>query len=108
MVYSIDELKKRIAPVAEKYRLSAVYLFGSYARNEATDDSDVDVLIDRTDSSVKSIFDMGALYNDLCESIGKEVDLVTTYALTQDGTRDRTPWFSENVMRECVAVYKQQ
>lgn len=107
MIYSIDELKKRIAPVAEKYRLSAVYLFGSYARNEATDDSDVDVLIDRTDSSVKSMFDMGALYNDLCESIGKEVDLVTTYALTQDST-DRTPWFTENVMRERVAVYGQQ
>jgi predicted nucleotidyltransferase len=69
-----NELKKRIAPVAEKYRLNAVYLFGSYARNEATDDSDVDVLVDRTDSKVKSAFDMGGLYNDLCESICKEVD----------------------------------
>lgn len=108
MIYSIDELKRKIAPVAEKYRLSAVYLFGSYARNEATDNSDVDILIDRTGSSVKSMFDMGALYNDLCESIGKEVDLVTTYALIQDGASDRTPWFTENVMRERVAVYGQQ
>jgi predicted nucleotidyltransferase len=108
MIYSIDELKKRIVPVAKKYQLSAVYLFGSYARNEATDDSDVDVLIDRTGSSVKTLFDMGALYNDLCESIDKEVDLVTTYALLESRAKDRTPWFTENVMRERVAVYKRQ
>jgi predicted nucleotidyltransferase len=108
MVYSIDELKKRVAPVARKYDLRAVFVFGSYARNEATDGSDVDVLIDRTDSKVKSMFDMGGLYNDLCDSIGKEVDLVTTYALTQDGEHDRTPWFTENVMRERVSIYEQR
>jgi len=107
MIYSLEELKNRIAPVAEKYHLRAVYLFGSYARNEATDDSDVDVLIDRTDSIVKSAFDMGGLYNDLCESIEKEVDLVTTYALTQDSTQDRTPWFTENVMRDRVLIFEQ-
>lgn len=108
MIYSLEELKNRIVPVAEKYHLRAVYLFGSYARNEATDDSDVDVLIDRTGSIVKSAFDMGGLYNDLCESIEKEVDLVTTYALTQDSTRDRTPWFTENVMRDRVLIFEQQ
>jgi len=107
MIYSLEELKKRIAPVAEKYHLRAVYLFGSYARNEATDDSDVDVLIDRTGPIVKSAFDMGGLYNDLCESIEKEVDLVTTYALTQDSTQDRTPWFTENVMRDRVLIFEQ-
>ncbi|MDR3294725.1 MAG: nucleotidyltransferase domain-containing protein [Clostridiales Family XIII bacterium] len=36
------------APIAIKYQLPTVYLFGSYARGEATDDSDVDILIDRT------------------------------------------------------------
>jgi hypothetical protein len=51
---------------------------------------------------------MGGLYNDLCESIEKEVDLVTTYALTQDSTQDRTPWFTENVMRDRVLIFEQQ
>jgi hypothetical protein len=49
---------------------------------------------------------MGGMYNDLYDSIGKEVDLVTTYALTQDGENDRTPWFTENVMRERVSIYE--
>lgn len=107
MVYSIDELRKRITPVAKKYNLRAVYLFGSYARNEATEDSDVDILIDRTGSSVKGLV-MGGLYNDLSESLGKGIDLLTTYALTQDGDRDRTPWFTENIMKERVPIYEQQ
>ena len=45
MIYSLDEIKRRIKPVAEKYALRAVYLFGSYARNEADEDSDIDVLV---------------------------------------------------------------
>lgn len=108
MVYSIDELKKRITPIAEKFHLHAVYIFGSYARNEARDNSDVDVLIDRTGSNIKSMFDMGNLYNDLCGSIGKEIDLITTYALTQDGKNEEDPCFAENVMGERVIIYEQQ
>lgn len=106
MVYSIEELQKRIAPVAKKYHLRAVYIFGSYARNEATDDSDVDVLVDRTGSSVKSLFDMGGLYNDLCDSIGKNVDLVTTQTLEQESTRQRTPWFVDSVKTEMMKIYE--
>lgn len=37
MVYSVEELRERIVPVTKKYKIPAVYLFGSYARNEATD-----------------------------------------------------------------------
>ena len=48
MVYTIDEITARITPVAEKYGIPAVYLFGSYARGTATEDSDVDLLIDMT------------------------------------------------------------
>lgn len=106
MIYTVAELKQRITPVAKKFNLKAVYLFGSYARNEATDESDVDVLIDRTGSTVKSMFDMGGLYNDLCESIGKEVDLITTYALEQKSTRQRTPWFVDNVQKDMVKIYE--
>ena len=108
MIFSMDELKRRIAPVAKKYNLRAVYLFGSYARNEASDESDIDILIDRTGSKIKSLFEMGGLYNDLCESIGKDVDLITTHALFQDGGDERSPWFAETVIKERVPVYEQQ
>jgi len=40
-------------------------LFGSYVRDEATDSSDVDILIDREGSAIRGLVDLGALYNDL-------------------------------------------
>ena len=106
MVYTIDELKQRIGPVAEKYALRAVYLFGSYARNEATEQSDVDILIDRSGSTVRSMLDMGGLYNDLRESVGKEIDLVTLQTLEQASTRRRTPLFVQNLQTEMVKIYE--
>lgn len=105
MIYTTDEIKRRITPIAEKYRLNAVYLFGSYARNEATERSDVDVLIDRTGSTVNNLFDMGGLYNDLCEGIEKEIDLLTTDALEQESTKRRTPWFIDDVRTEMMKIY---
>ena len=102
MVYTIEQLKEKIAPIALKYRLPLVYVFGSYARGEATDSSDVDVLVDIKGSVVKG-WVIGGLYNDLCESIGKEVDLLTTGALEQE--KHRTPWFIDKVRKDMVKIY---
>lgn len=104
MIFTINELKERISPVAKKYNLHAVYLFGSYARNEARDDSDVDILIDRTGSKIKGMLDMGALYNDLQCSIGKDIDIVTTQTLEQKSTLNRTPLFVENLNAERIRL----
>ena len=108
MIYTIEQLKEKIAPVALKYRLPAVYIFGSYARGEATDQSDVDILVDRTGTNIRGLFELGGLFNDLSEVIGKTVDMITTDALEQDDARRRTPWFAENLNRERVQIYGQQ
>jgi hypothetical protein len=107
MVYTIDELKAKIKPIAEKYDLPAVYVFGSYARGEATEDSDIDILIDKTGSKVKSLFDLGGLYNDLSEDFEKKVDIVTTYTLMKSPKKRRGfPSLKENVLNERVAIYE--
>jgi len=110
MIYSIEELKSRIMPVAQKYRLPAVYLFGSYARGEATDDSDVDILIDRSNSAIygRGLFGMAAVYEDLREALGKELDLVTVAALEQDSGSKSSRRFAEAIKKERVALYEQQ
>ena len=105
MIYTIEQLKERITPVALKHRLPAVYLFGSYARGEATETSDVDILVDKTGTELKGLFAMGGLYNDLSEAIEKPIDLITTGALEQESTIQRTPWLIENLSKERIQIY---
>ena len=71
MIYTLDEIKKRILPVIEKNNIPAMYLFGSYARGEATEDSDLDFLVDTTGTSLTSLLALGALYCDLEEVFQK-------------------------------------
>ena len=107
MVYTIEQLKEIITPIALKYRLPAVYVFGSYARGEATETSDLDFLIDRTDSTIRSLLDMGALYCDLNECFKKDVDIITVDALDQPDVKRRTPDFKKYLYEERVAIYGQ-
>ncbi len=45
LIYTIDEIKEIIKPIADKYDIEKIYLFGSYARGEATAESDLDFLV---------------------------------------------------------------
>jgi hypothetical protein len=49
MVFTIDDIKKRVIPILIKYGINSFSLFGSYARGEATDDSDLDFVMDKGD-----------------------------------------------------------
>lgn len=105
MVYSISEIKARIAPVAQKYGLKAVYLFGSYARNEATEHSDIDLIVDTTGTALKSLFALGALYCDLEEVFQKEIDLITVSSLEQPAQMPHEGDFRKAVWGEKVELY---
>ena len=41
MIYTVQEIQSRVMPVAQKYGIKAVFLFGSYAKGTATEDSDI-------------------------------------------------------------------
>ena len=108
MVYTIEQLKARVAPVAEKHKLRAVWVFGSYARGEATEDSDVDFLIDCAGSGIRGLFELSAVYNDLSEAVGKTIDLVETDGLEQKSTKEMSPELAENVYHERRKLYERQ
>ena len=44
-VLSLNKIKEIVKPIALKYQVKEIYLFGSYARSEATDESDLDFLV---------------------------------------------------------------
>lgn len=100
MVYSKKQLTELITPIAEKYRIPSVYLFGSYARGSATENSDIDLLIDTHGTKLTSLFQLSALLLELEEATGKQVDLVTESSLEQKTNRLSTLHFQEAVRRE--------
>ena len=44
-IFTITDIKALVKPIAEKYNVDEIYLFGSYARNEANQNSDLDFLV---------------------------------------------------------------
>ena len=61
----------------KKYNISKIALFGSFARNEMTKDSDVDLLIE-LDKNAKNIYDLKtALKNYLSNAFKRDVDLAS-------------------------------
>ena len=104
MVYTLDEIKSRVMPILEKYRIPAMYLFGSYARGNATENSDIDFLIDTTGTDLTSLLRLGALYCDLEEEFQKPIDLVTVGAIMQESTMESDVDFRNTVLRERVRL----
>ena len=105
MIYSLDEIARRVRPVAEKYRLKAVYVFGSYARGEATEDSDIDLLVDTDGAGITSLLTLGGLCCDLEEALEKEISLVTLDSLEGPCRVRSDLYFRENVNRERREIY---
>ena len=44
-IFTIRDIKDLVKPIAEKYKVKEIYLFGSYARGEADESSDLDFLV---------------------------------------------------------------
>lgn len=105
MIYTISEIKRRIAPVIEKYRIPAMYLFGSYARGEATEESDIDFLVDTTDTELTSLLQLGALYCDLEEAFHKRIDLITVQSLAQRSTMESDHDFKNTILQELLPLH---
>jgi predicted nucleotidyltransferase len=70
----------RLEPFEDRLRasgVSALYLFGSTARGEANETSDIDLLFDYDPSSSFSLFDQARLMLELSDGLGSRVDLVS-------------------------------
>ena len=103
--YTIEEIKRRITPVAEKYRLAAVYLFGSYARGDATEESDVDLLVDLSGTGIDTLFKLGGLYYELEAALETGIDLITTDSMEQATDLRSQKRFREAVKQERMMIY---
>lgn len=105
MVYTIQEIQDLVTPIIRKYNIPAMYLFGSYARGEATEESDIDFLVDTTGTELTSLLRLGALYCDLEEVLCKKIDLITVRAIMQNSSMESNADFRNTVLKERVSLY---
>ena len=86
MVYTIDDLQRIIAPIAEQYGLRAVY-------------------VDLTGTNIRSLFALGSVYCDLESALGKSIDLIPVSALEQTSKSTSDDLFRNAVQTERVRIY---
>lgn len=80
--YTIDELKNIISPIAKKYQIAQVYLFGSYARGDYDDQSDIDLRIEK--GNLKGMFALCGFYTEVENALGMKIDILTTGSLEEE------------------------
>jgi len=79
--YSVEDLKEIIEPIAAKYHISKVYLFGSFARGDQHDQSDIDLRIEK--GELKGMFALCGFYTEVEAALHMKVDLLTTGSLDE-------------------------
>lgn len=90
----LKQKREQVLETAARYGAYDVRVFGSVARSEANDTSDIDILVNMEPG--RSLMDLGGLLYDLRELLGIEVDIVT-----EKGLRAR---FRDQVLREAVPL----
>lgn len=93
--YTIDELRQLIIPVVSRYDVDRVYVFGSYARGDADEKSDVDF---RIDADRLRTFDLCGLMVRLEEALMMPVDVIPTDSMSKK--------FADHIRQEEVLVYE--
>ena len=95
-IFTIENITALVKPLAQKYQVKEVYLFGSYARGEADENSDLDFLVIGGEGfKLTQIF---AFCEELREILNKRVDVFEINEINQDSE------FYKTIMREKVLV----
>ncbi len=81
-VYTIQEIKEMIYDILKKYEIEKAYIFGSYARGEANQQSDVDIMIKK--GNLKTLLQLSALAYEIEQTLKKQIDIVIEETYTDD------------------------
>jgi hypothetical protein len=98
MLEEIQIIKKQILPILKEAGVLRSSLFGSVARGETDEQSDIDILVELPRD--KSLFDLADLQQRLQSALGKKVD-IGTY-------RSIKPFFRDRILSEQVQIYERQ
>lgn len=95
-IYSIEEIRAIVAPIAREHGVASVSLFGSYSKGQGTAHSDVDLKIEK--GALRSLFQLSGFRLALEEALSRSVDLVTTESSDKD--------FLQKIEKDEVLLYR--
>ena len=99
-ILTIEKITDLVKPIAEKYHVDEIFLFGSYARGEADEKSDLDFLVYGGENfKLTMVF---ALAEDLREALQKNVDVFEIHEINADSE------FYSSIMKERLPVFIKQ
>lgn len=96
-IYSVEEIRSILTPIAMQYGVRSVSLFGSYAKGTASDKSDVDLKIEK--GKLKTLFELSGFRLAAQDALNLPVDLVTSEST------DRA--FLTDIGRDEVLLYRE-
>ena len=95
-IYTIEEIKEIVTPIAKAYEIPKIAVFGSVARGEATAESDIDFIIEKG-NKITGLFSFGAFAEMLEKGLNKKVDILTYTGLSEH---------FEYIIEEEVVIYE--
>ncbi len=93
---TLPEIESAIKTLLFKYKAEYALLFGSYARGEATEDSDIDVVVFGGDNFKKT--NIFAFAEDLRQIVGKDVDAFEICEINKSSS------FYTNIIKEGIKI----
>jgi len=89
----LNYLKEHYQEFKNKYQVEKIGLFGSYARDEATQDSDIDIFV----TMKPSLFDMVAIKEQIESDLHTKVDIIREH-------KNIKPFFLQMIQKEIIYV----
>ena len=97
-IISIEKIKEKTIPIFMSYPVDKAILFGSYAKDEATDGSDIDLYID-TNGKLRGL-DFVGLLEILVDTLGIDIDLIDKSHIEPDSL------IMQEIEKEGMVIYE--
>jgi uncharacterized protein len=89
-------ITETMIPILDRNSVTRAAFFGSFARGEGTEDSDIDLLVEFEKG--KSLLDLVGLKIELEEALGRKIDVITYNSIN--------PLLKDSILKEQVVFYE--
>ena len=97
-IMTLDEIKNSVIPVMRKFPVKTLILYGSYARNEATKESDIDFVVDSEDKLLG--WGLCSLLGELAAILPKPFHCYEKSMIINSGE------LFDNIMKDGIVLYE--